>query len=92
MWFLLSESFFSRAYLDEVLSSYRILRKIDESTFVHGRGHRKTSEQRNVEKLIEYRDKLSEYVEKLKICGEDRNSYSKTDHTAIKPIISPTAI
>ena len=70
------------AYLDEVLSSYRILRKIDESTFVHGRGHRKTTEQRNVEKLIEYRDKLSEYVEKLEICGEDRNSYSKTDPSA----------
>ena len=70
------------AYLDEVLTNYRVLRKIDESTFVHGRGHRKTTEQRNVEKLIEYRDKLSEYVEKLEICGEDRNSYSKTDPSA----------
>ena len=70
------------AYLDEVLSNYRILRKIDESTFVHGKGHRKTAEQRNVEKLIEYRDKLSEYVEKLETCGEDRNSYSKTDPSA----------
>jgi transposase len=70
------------AYLDEVLSSYRILRKIDESTFAHGKGHRKTAEQRNVEKLIEYRDKLSEYVEKLETCGEDRNSYSKTDPSA----------
>lgn len=70
------------AYLDEVLSSYRILRKIDESTFVHGKGHRKSAEQRNVEKLIEYRDKLSEYVEKLETCGEDRNSYSKTDPSA----------
>ncbi len=70
------------AYLDEVLTNYRVLRKIDESTFVHGRGHRKTTEQRNVEKLIEYRDKLSEYVEKLETCGEDRNSYSKTDPSA----------
>ena len=26
--------------------------------------------------------KLEEYVEKIKICGEDRNSYSKTDHSA----------
>lgn len=69
-------------YLDEVLSSYRILRKIDENAFVHGRGHRKTAEQRHVEQLIEYRDKLSEYVQKLEICGEDRNSYSKTDTSA----------
>ena len=25
---------------------------------------------------------LEEYVEKIKICGEERNSYSKTDHSA----------
>ena len=69
-------------YLDEVLSGYRALLKIDENSFVHGKGHRKTCEQRNVEQLIEYRDKLSEYVEKLEICGEDRNSYSRTDPSA----------
>ena len=26
--------------------------------------------------------KLEEYVEKIQICGEERNSYSKTDHSA----------
>ena len=31
---------------------------------------------------IQYAAKLEEYVEKIKICGEDRNSYSKTDHSA----------
>ncbi len=55
---------------------------IDESEFVHGRGHRKTTLQRNYEKLAKYRDKLSEYIEKLSVCGDDRNSYSKTDHSA----------
>ena len=69
-------------YLNEVLSNYKTLRKIDESSFVRGRGHKKTVEQRNYEKLTEYRDKLSEYVQKLEICGEDRNSYSKTDNSA----------
>ena len=69
-------------YLDEILSSYKMVRGIDESKFVHGRGHRKTAEQRNYEKLLKYRNKLSEYVEKLSVCGEDRNSYSKTDHSA----------
>ncbi len=34
------------------------------------------------EKLKGYAAKLEEYVEKIKICGEDRNSYSKTDHSA----------
>jgi len=48
--------------------------------FVHGRGHRKTTQQRHYEKLREYATKLEEYVEKIKICGEERNSYSKIDH------------
>ena len=69
-------------YLDEVLSSYRVLGNIDENSFVHGKGHRKTTVQRNYEKLSKYRDKLSEYVQKIEICGENRNSYSKTDHSA----------
>ena len=50
--------------------------------FVHGSGRRKTTQQRHYEKLKEYAAKLEEYVEKIKICGEDRNSYSKTDHSA----------
>lgn len=69
-------------YLEEIMSSYKTLCKIDESSFVHGKGHRKTPEQRNCERLAKYRNKLSEYVEKLSVCGEDRNSFSKTDHSA----------
>ena len=69
-------------YLDEILSSYKMICNIDESSFVQGRGHRKTSIQRNYEKLTKYGNKLSEYVEKLSVCGEDRNSYSKTDPSA----------
>ena len=35
------------------------------------------------EKIIKgYTEKLKEYVVKLKTCGTDRNSYSKTDHDA----------
>lgn len=69
-------------FLDEILSSYKSFYNINESKFVHGKGSRKTSIQRNYEKLRGYRDKLSEYVEKLSVCGEYRNSYSKTDHSA----------
>ena len=47
-----------------------------------GGGHRKTTQQRHYEKLREYAVKLEEYVEKIKICGKERNSYSKTDHSA----------
>lgn len=31
---------------------------------------------------MQYASKLEEYVEKVSICGPDRNSYSKTDHSA----------
>ncbi len=45
--------------------------------FVHGRGKRKTSIQRSIEKLEEYLNKLKEYTQKIHICGK-RNSYSRT--------------
>src|SRR5690554_5859637 len=51
-------------------------------TFVYGSGKRKTAEQRFFELLDEYIIKLNEYKEHLKIMGNNRNSYSKTDHDA----------
>lgn len=39
-------------------------------------------QQRHYKKLMGYEEKLDEYVKKLQICGEGRNSYSKTDHSA----------
>lgn len=68
--------------LEAILSGYVSICHIDEDTFVHGRGHRKSQEQHYYEKLKEYIEKLSEYVEKIRICGPERNSYSKTDHDA----------
>ncbi len=69
-------------YLEEILLNYKEWNKIDEETFVYGRGHRKSREQKNYEQLKEYKNKLSEYVQKLDICGKERNSYSKTDNSA----------
>ena len=69
-------------YLKEAAEQYAEAWQIDETIFVHGRGHRKTTQQRHYEKLREYATKLEEYVEKIRICGEERNSYSKTDHSA----------
>ena len=65
--------------LETILSRYVFFCRIDEKNFVHGRGYHKTKEQRNYEKLKEYALKLAEYVEKIRICGPGRNSYSKTD-------------
>ena len=69
-------------YLTEAAGKYAQMWQIDETTFVHGRGHPKTMQQRHYEKLMGYVEKLDEYVEKIHICGEGRNSYSKTDHAA----------
>jgi transposase len=69
-------------YLDEIAEKYRNVAGIEPSNFVHGRGHHKSLEQRCCEKLDGYTAKLKEYIEKIQICGQDRNSYSKTDRDA----------
>ena len=69
-------------YLQEMLSAYAKLYKLDENSFVHGKGKHKTVQQRQFEQLQTYAQKLEEYREKLTICGEGRNSYAKTDHSA----------
>lgn len=68
--------------MQDIASNYYDLWKLDSSTFVYGRGHRKTQQQKHYELLKEYADKLSEYVEKINTCGPDRNSYSKSDTSA----------
>lgn len=69
-------------YLDEITDRYAKIYEIDETKFVYGKGHRKTPQQRYYECLQKYTAKLKEYVEKIKVCGPDWNSYSKTDHCA----------
>lgn len=69
-------------YLELILSKLHEIWSLDEEKFVHGKGHHKSPEQRNYEKLKMYLQKIKEYGEKLSICGENRNSYSKMDHSA----------
>ncbi|MDO4623692.1 MAG: IS1182 family transposase [Eubacteriales bacterium] len=68
--------------LREMADAYASYCKLDKSTFVYGKGHRKTIFQRQYEQLCAYAEKLDEYIEKLSICGTERNSYSKTDNSA----------
>ena len=68
--------------LEEIANNYYELWELNESTFVYGKGRRKTPQQRHYEKMKEYTAKLAEYVEKVAICGPNRNSYSKTDTSA----------
>ena len=69
-------------YLEGILKKYTELVGFDHGKAVHGKGNHKTSEQRLIEKLSEYIERLKKYAERIKICGNDRNSYSKTDHDA----------
>ena len=73
---------YSPESLEVLLQQYKGVTGLDEGKFAHGRGHRKSREQRLYEKLAGYKTRLSAYVEKLHICGPGRNSYSKTDHDA----------
>lgn len=68
-------------YLEEVIQKFSSVTGVNGS-YIRGRGHHKTVEQRQYDKLTEYLGKLKKYAERIKICGESRNSYSKTDHDA----------
>lgn len=68
--------------LEKILNQYAYVAKIDQSTFVHGTGRRKTARQRHFETLESYLRKLQHYGKQIAICGPNRNSYSKTDPDA----------
>ena len=69
-------------YIEEILKEYKKQLNIDESTFVHGKGCRKSTYQRKYETLKEYKEKLIGYSKHIEICGEKRGSYLKTDNSA----------
>ena len=69
-------------YLELLLAEYKKLMGLNTKDFKHGKGHRKTPEQRNYELLEAYKNRLSKYIISIEICGEQRNSYSKTDKDA----------
>ena len=68
--------------LEQMAERYAAVTGLDPEKFAHGRGRHKTPEQRYYEKLAGYTAKLREYTQRLRICGEGRNSYSKTDPDA----------
>ena len=68
--------------IEEILKQYIQLCGFDPASAVRGRGHHKTPEQRYYDKLTSYIARLKKYAEHIKICGNERNSYSKTDHDA----------
>jgi len=69
-------------YLEQITEQYIKLTGINPSLIVRGKGHHKTKEQRNYDNLVEYTEKLKKYATHIRTCGEERNSYSKTDNDA----------
>lgn len=93
---LLNEMDLKESYTKELISAYDynlILKRycldnnIDINNIPCGRGKRLTKEQKNYKKGYEYLVKLIEYEEKEKICGENRNSYFKTDYDATAMVL-----
>ena len=69
-------------YVEELLLQYRAATSLDITKFVTGRGHRKTLYQRQYQEMEGYLERLKTYAKHIEICGENRNSYAKTDHDA----------
>ena len=73
--------------LSEILKEYVMKENIDINNIPNGKGKRRTKQQRNYTECYKYLIKLLEYEEKERICGENRNSYYKTDHDATAMVL-----
>ncbi|BCJ95499.1 hypothetical protein acsn021_30680 [Anaerocolumna cellulosilytica] len=69
-------------YVSELLERYKNATNLVESTFVSGCGHRKSLQQKQYQELEGYLDRLKTYAHHIEVCGDERNSYSKTGHDA----------
>ena len=68
--------------LDIKIKKLLLLMKIEINSIPSGKGKRLTKAQKNYKLAYQYLIKLLEYEEKECICGENRNSYFKTDEDA----------
>lgn len=69
-------------YMELIIDRYIKFFDIQPNCIVRGKGHHKTPEQRNYDKLVEYTEKLKKYAIHINTCGDNRNNYSKTDNDA----------
>lgn len=77
-----TRSEYAMEYLDDILKKYAEIYCLNTQDFVSGKGHRKTIQQRHYQTLEKYKNRLENYAQHIEICGETRNSYSKTDSGA----------
>lgn len=69
-------------YIEGLLDSYTATVGLDPTKFVSGTGRRKSLHQKQYQEMQGYLERLRNYSDRIHICGENRNSYSKTDHDA----------
>ena len=69
-------------YIEKILISYAAATDLDFAKFVSGIGHRKSIYQKQYQEMQGYLERLKDYARHIEVCGEVRNSYSKTDHDA----------
>lgn len=73
--------------LNGAIKKYVSEENIDIDSIPSGKGKRLTKEQKNYKLAYQYLIKLLEYEEKERICGENRNSYFKTDKDATAMVL-----
>ena len=77
-------------YVSELLAMYKEGTGLDENSFVSGCGHRKSIQQKQYQELQGYLKRLKTYARHIEICGNERNSYSKTDPVSYTHLTLPT--
>ena len=73
--------------LNNLIKEYIKREKIDINAIPSGKGKRLSKQQKNYKIAYQYLIKLLEYEEKERICGENRNSYYKTDKDATAMVL-----
>lgn len=69
-------------YVESLLEKYREITGVNPAAFVYGPGRKQSTEQKRYCELEGYLKRLKKYAEQIEICGDNRNSYAKTDHDA----------
>ena len=65
-----------------IIARLEVLMVNEKIEKVYGKGKRKTPIQRLYDLLVKYKDTLISCLERIKLCGPDRNSCSKVDYDA----------
>ena len=84
---LKSKTLIKSFQFNKLIKSYVVKENIDIDSIPNGRGKRLTKSQKNYKLAYQYLIKLLEYEEKEEICGENRNSYYKTDYDATAMVL-----